>query len=157
MNNIDNMNTSNININNSDEDEDEGYKRFLAFLASSPNHEEKAAAVAPPSMPMPMLTISGSEDHEISAAATSSWEEEGKKDTVDEFVSAGYIFEQSLDQLERVHQDRSKTLPLKSELKLEPAEMKDDDDKRRTRRTPNRRLISLQRSSCTMTEEEYHD
>eukprot|EP00984_Skeletonema_dohrnii_P015416 scaffold6653_cov71-Skeletonema_dohrnii-CCMP3373.AAC.4 len=106
MNNIDNMNMSNININNSDDDEDEGYKRFLAFLASSPNHEEKAAAVAPPSMPM--LTISRSEDHEISAAATSSWEEEGKKDTVDEFVSAGYIFEQSSDQLEleRVHKRR---------------------------------------------------
>ena len=71
MNNIDNMNMSNININNnSDDDEDEGYKRFLAFLASSPNHEEKAAAVAPPSMPM--LIISGSEDHEISSSTHAS-------------------------------------------------------------------------------------
>eukprot|EP00984_Skeletonema_dohrnii_P030474 scaffold21998_cov96-Skeletonema_dohrnii-CCMP3373.AAC.2 len=98
--------------------DDEGYKRFLAFLASSPNHEEKAAAAkAPPSMPM--LTMSESEDHEheLSAAATLSWEEEeGKKDTVGE--SVGLIFQQvgngigvhgvgegkSSDQLERVHQ-----------------------------------------------------
>mmetsp|Transcript_16676 Transcript_16676/g.25278 ORF Transcript_16676/g.25278 Transcript_16676/m.25278 type:complete len:234 (-) Transcript_16676:1668-2369(-) len=141
------------NINNSDKDE--GYKRFLAFLASSPNQEKKAAAVAPPSMPMPMLNISESEDHEISAAAISllSWEEEKNRDTVSE--SEGYIFEQSSHQLQRVNQDRSKALPLKSKLKLEPApaEMKDDDDERRTRtrRPPNTRLTSLQRSSCTMT------
>ena len=76
--------------------DDEGYKRFLAFLASSPNHEEEkaeaaAVAAAPASsqldksksvLPLPMEAASLS----FSAQAIKSPEKKEKKESADELM-----------------------------------------------------------------------
>ena len=115
--------------------DDEGYKRFLAFLASSPNHEEEeaeaaAVAAAPeaisskPSnksmLPLPMEVASLS----FSAQAMKSPEkEEEKKESADELICTSGRLEKA---------------------SLIGASAPDE-------RRPSRRL-SLQRSSMTMAQ-----
>ena len=138
-------------ITNNSNSDDEGYKRFLAFLASSPNHEEEnkeaAAAVAPPSSSKSILPKSTSQlnnsglsslpmgvevaslssfKFKSKAQAIKSWEEEEKKDSVDELMCTS-------GQLGNVVDDGGK----KSSYQLE--------------RCPSRRL-SMQRSSMTMAQ-----
>ena len=136
-------------ITNNSNSDDEGYKRFLAFLASSPNHEEEnkeaAAAVAPPSSSKSILPKSTSQlnnsglsslpmgvevaslsSFKSKAQAIKSWEEEEKKDSVDELMCTS-------GQLGNVEDDGGK----KSSYQLE--------------RCPSKRL-SMQRSSMTMAQ-----
>jgi hypothetical protein len=179
-----NMNMNNMsNINNGDGNNDEGYKRFLAFLASSqdpdPNTEENAGVV---DGSCPHTSETKEREQSVQATASTStsksWEETaggsvapeqlgvdtGTRDDDDDNDDGE---EKSLDQLEGVHQDRSKALSrpklqakeeedhLKSELKLEPAEMK-GAERRISRMMPSdpstsSRRLSLQRSQSNMT------
>jgi len=181
-NNNNNMsNMSNINING-DGNNDEGYKRFLAFLASppnsNPNTEENAGAVEGS---CPHTSESESEERQQSDQATMSTTtstSKSREETTGGSVAA-LISEQlgvdigtwvddddgeekSLDQLEGVHQDRSKALSRpkpKLEAKKEEDHLKSEQEepaetKGNGRRRSSRRLslnLSLRRSQSNKT------
>ena len=130
--------------------DDEGYQRFLAFLASSPNHEEEkaeaaAVAAAPeaisskPSnksmLPLPMEVASLSFSFQSKAQDTKSPEkEEEKKNSADELICTS---------------GRVEKVPLIGAS--DGGRRASDPGERRLERRPSRRL-SLQRSTMTMAQ-----